>query len=206
METVGNAMLEWGLASLALAPELESGDLHVVRSFADGSLVAVVDGLGHGPEAAAAARRCATLLVQHAERPLEQLVTRCHEGLRGTRGVSLAAASFDAKGSTMSWLGVGNVSAILVPAARDHALRRCEFMLQRNGVVGLRLPNLIASTLPVQTGDTLILATDGIRQDFSMDVNPADRPQQLADRVLARHIKTTDDALVLVVRYRGSAP
>jgi hypothetical protein len=31
-------------------------------------------------------------------------------------------------------------------------------------------------------------------------------PQQLADRILARQAKDTDDALVLVVRYLGAGP
>ena len=52
-------MIEWGVASRALPGETRSGDLHVVESFAGGALVAAVDGLGHGEEAADAADRVA---------------------------------------------------------------------------------------------------------------------------------------------------
>src|SRR2546430_400954 len=49
-------VIDWGVAALALAGETESGDLHLVKRVGRGTLVAAVDGLGHGAEAAAAAR------------------------------------------------------------------------------------------------------------------------------------------------------
>ena len=58
----------------------------------------------------------------------------------------------------------------------------------------------------IMRGDTLILATDGIRSDFLGALLPqGDPPQALADHILARWSKQTDDALVLVVRYLGLA-
>ncbi|HMH83340.1 MAG TPA: hypothetical protein VK531_10750, partial [Gemmatimonadales bacterium] len=57
----------------------------------------------------------------------------------------------------------------------------------------------------VAAGDTLIFATDGIKEGFAEQL-PADAtPQQQADHILTRHGKGTDDALVLVARYRGGA-
>src|SRR5437867_365164 len=49
-------LVHWAVATLALEGERESGDLHLVQPVTDGVLIAVVDGLGHGEEAAAAAR------------------------------------------------------------------------------------------------------------------------------------------------------
>src|SRR5437870_3753009 len=49
-------VIDWGVATLAHAGEKESGDLHLVKQVGRGVLVAAVDGLGHGAEAAAAAR------------------------------------------------------------------------------------------------------------------------------------------------------
>ncbi|HMJ58707.1 MAG TPA: hypothetical protein VK467_06195, partial [Gemmatimonadales bacterium] len=49
-------LIHWGVATVAMQGESESGDLHMVRAVKDGVLIAVVDGLGHGEEAAAAAR------------------------------------------------------------------------------------------------------------------------------------------------------
>jgi len=58
--------------------------------------------------------------------------------------------------------------------------------------------------LPVSPGDTLILATDGVRGGYLDLVAVSDPPQQLADQLLAEYGRGTDDALVLVARYLGT--
>ena len=53
--------------------------------------------------------------------------------------------------------------------------------------------------------DVVVLATDGINRTFLGGLlRPLDSPQHLAERILRRHGKGTDDALVLVTRYRGA--
>src|SRR2546426_2471900 len=63
-------VIDWGVATRALAGETESGDLHLVKRVGRGTLVAAVDGLGHGAEAAAAARAAVAALDQYAEESL----------------------------------------------------------------------------------------------------------------------------------------
>ncbi|MBI4390886.1 MAG: SpoIIE family protein phosphatase [candidate division NC10 bacterium] len=205
METVERPVLEWGLATLALPGHPESGDRHVVQPFPNGVLVAAVDGLGHGEEAAAAAKLAVSVLERHAREGVIALLRRCDEALRGTRGVVMSLASFRAPDGMMTWLGVGNVEGLLVRAAAQSDLRH-EALVLRGGVVGRQLPPLQAAVVPVRRGDMLILATDGIREGFTEGLPPNDPPQGLADRILARHSKGTDDALVLVARYAGWGP
>ena len=61
----------------------------------------------------------------------------------------------------------------------------------------------MSQVVPLRRGDTLILATDGVRSDFLDASLPYQEPQALADHVLGRFGTQTDDALVLVVRYLG---
>jgi len=110
---VTTGLVEWGVTAAALTGQAENGDAYVVEPFADGILVAVVDGLGHGREAAAAARLAVATLRRYPFEPLPVLFSRCHESLRQTRGVVLSAASFHARERTMAWLGVGNVLTLL---------------------------------------------------------------------------------------------
>ena len=70
--------------------ERESGDRPVVQPFPDGVLVAVVDGLGHGKEAATAARMSTGVLARCAAETPTVLVRRCHQALGATRGVVLS--------------------------------------------------------------------------------------------------------------------
>jgi hypothetical protein len=72
-------------------------------------------------------------------------------------------------------------------------------------VVGFKLPELGAAVLPVARGDALVLATDGIRGDFADGLSLIHPPQQVADQILARHAKRTDDALALVAVFLGEA-
>jgi hypothetical protein len=118
--------------------------------------------------------------------------------------VVLSAAAFNAAESTVTWLGVGNVDGVLL-RADSLANPRREFLLLRAGVVGVKLPTLQATILPVAPGDTLVFATDGVRNDFAGHAHPSDPPQRTADRILSQHGKGTDDALVLVARYMGGA-
>lgn len=193
-------VIAWGWAGRAL--EDESGDLHVVVPFAGGAVVALIDGLGHGPEAAEAARAAALVLEAHASDAPVILVQRCHDALRRTRGAVMTLASFLIAGSSMTWLGIGNVDAVVVRGNGD----RGEAIAVRGGVVGYQLPALRAGTVGVAPGDTLIMATDGIRGGFTTGLAIEPPPQEIAESILARFAKASDDAHVVVARYLGGRP
>jgi hypothetical protein len=197
--------LEWGIASRPMPGQTESGDQYVVHPLPGGALLAVVDGLGHGPDAAAAAKGAVAVLEAHAHEPLIALVKRCHEALRRSCGVVMTLAAFGSQDNLLTWMGVGNVTGLLVHA--DALARPArETVLQRGGVVGYLLPPLRTSALAVVPGDMLILATDGIRDRFADGLDVDQPPQQIADDILAANAKPADDALVLVVRLGVMAP
>lgn len=197
-----SAVLDWAVAWAAHPGEKVSGDIHVVRPFEGGALVAVLDGVGHGPEAARAARRAAQVLERHAGESVIMLARRCHEALVGTRGAVASLAAFNTAEHTMSWLGIGNVTGVVLRGDGQSSQHVAE-VLHRGGVVGLELPWLQAALITVARGDLLLLATDGIRPEFVEAVNPAQAPQRLVDDLLARYRSPTDDALVLAARYTG---
>jgi negative regulator of sigma-B (phosphoserine phosphatase) len=199
-----SAVLDWGWAGAALEGD-ESGDLHVVVALPHGALLAVIDGLGHGPEAADAARTAATILRDDAGFAVQELLERCHEGLRGTRGAVMSLVALDSRSSTIDWFGVGNVEGLLFHV--DGAGRRSHQAISaRGGVLGYRLPPVKIGTLRVFSGDVLVLASDGIRADFALELPLEWEPQAIADWLLARYGKASDDALVLVARYLGGTP
>jgi negative regulator of sigma-B (phosphoserine phosphatase) len=202
MEALITPALEWAVADLVQPGQSESGDRSVVLPTGEGGLVAVVDGLGHGAEAASAAKVAVRALERGANRPVVQLFRDCHSSLIGTRGAVISAAAFNARGETMTWLGVGDVEGRLLRAPSS-ASPRMESLLLRGGVVGVHLPTLVSEVVPIHRGDTLIFATDGVRSDFLDAPLPPLESQALADYILAHWGTQTDDALVLVVRYLG---
>ena len=193
--------LEWGVAGVALPGFSESGDRHMFQPFDGGALVAVMDGLGHGPEAAAAAVAACSILESNAGENVISLVQRCHDALKNTRGATISLASFNFRDSLMTWTGVGNVQGIFLRADKTRNDRE-ESLLLRPGVVGSHLPSLQAAVLPVSPGDSLAFATDGVESSFDYSAVRCQPPGRAAETILARHAKGKDDALILVARYR----
>jgi phosphoserine phosphatase RsbX len=203
MEAMKAGTIEWGVAGSVLPGQSRSGDQHIVCSLPDGVLIAVLDGLGHGEEAAAAATKAARVLERDAKLPVIPLVRHCHEELKATRGVAMSVASFTVSYSLMEWIGVGNVQGVLW-RADTKTLKSQEMLLLRAGVVGVHLPPLAAAVLPVRPGDILIFATDGVRGDFAQEPLKANVLQEAAENILERFWKGNDDALVLVARFWGN--
>jgi negative regulator of sigma-B (phosphoserine phosphatase) len=195
-------VLERGVAGLAHEGEGRSGDLAVFAPSSRGGLVAVIDGLGHGDAAADAAEAAAAILEQHVEFPPQELLDRVHKELRHTRGAVMTLAWFDLEARAMQWTGVGNVEARLVRAGDDPSAR-FDSPVVLGGVVGYNLPQVRVGTIPLEPGDAVVLATDGVGADYSASLESGVPAQRLAERVLERHGRGTDDALAVVVRYLG---
>lgn len=194
-------VIAWATAGAALGGNHSSGDRSVVVEFPGGALVAMIDGLGHGPDAQEAAVAAERVLLAAPYADVGELMRRCHDALRRTRGAVMSLASFAAEQNTMTWLGVGNVEALLVRALGTAT----EAVAMRGGTIGYSLPPLNPRTVVVHAGDTLVLATDGIRSGFKTEVVPSRTPQEIANEVLARWGKPSDDACVVVARYVGSS-
>jgi len=193
-------LLEYAVASVPLRGQVESGDQYLVKPNQRGVLVAVIDGSGHGPEAASAAQLAVTTIEQHPDEGVIALVRRCHQELKGTRGAVMSLVSVDRIENTLTWIGVGNIEGVLLRGARNG---RPPAIFLRPGVVGYRLPALQAEITPIAPGDLLILTTDGIRSDFTWTFGAEDQPSKIAEYISSNFHKEEDDGLVLVARYLG---
>ena len=199
MDTVNAQVVDCGVAKFALPGQGDSGDRHLIHCHKKGVLVAVIDGIGHGKEAAKAAKEAISILKERAGEPVVTLVESCHERLRGMRGVVLSVATIDVSDGVMAWLGVGNVQGVLV-RADNHKSGAPEPLLLRAGVVGCLLPPLQTTELPIARGDTLYFATDGVSSAFSDSLSALENPQRAAERILRQFQTGKDDALVVVTR------
>ncbi|HEY7739123.1 MAG TPA: SpoIIE family protein phosphatase [Steroidobacteraceae bacterium] len=192
-------LVEWGCAGEPLPGQSESGDRCVVQATGGQVTIAVVDGLGHGSEAARVSRIITDILESHAGEGILPLFQRCHSRLRTTRGAAMTVARYDANAHRIRWLGAGNVRALLLRQSPGGATT-CRDMLIYGGTVGVRLPTLEVSSLDAAPGDLLFLATDGIHGRFADALHYGEAPQAQADRLLDAYRVITDDALILVAR------
>jgi phosphoserine phosphatase RsbX len=198
--------IEWATAGRALPGEHVSGDQPIAIDIGGAAaLFGVMDGLGHGPDAATAALRAVDALNHaHTER-LEVIVQLCHRVLGGTRGVAMTLARVDYVDSTLSWTGVGNVTANLVAKDAAGVHIRSSARLAA-GIVGYRIPEIkTAQVISLRGGDLIVMATDGITEDHLDHIDFAASATVIAEEILSKYAKASDDALVLAARYRGAS-
>jgi negative regulator of sigma-B (phosphoserine phosphatase) len=163
---------------------------------------AVIDGLGHGQEATLAAKKAAATIEANPLEPVAALLARCHAALAGTRGAVATLAELDGPGATLTWIGIGDVEGIV------HSFRgqKRQSLLLVPGVLGDRIPpNPRVHSVKLEQGDVLVLATDGVRRSFVEEPILLEPMPAAAERIIERHARKTDDALVLLVRYNKTA-
>jgi serine phosphatase RsbU (regulator of sigma subunit) len=198
-----SSQLDWATAGRPISGEIESGDHFLVAEIPVGYVLAVVDGLGHGAEAAEAARVTVEVLRENARPALPDLVKQCHTALVHTRGVALTLAVINLEGAYLEWLSVGNVEGLLLRSSNGADIQR-KAILMRGGVVGYHLPDLKVERLPLIDRDLLVLATDGVESGFSREIRVHSAVQSIADDIIARFARASDDALVLSARFQGN--
>lgn len=195
--------IEAASATYTLPGQDECGDRQLVMRTAHGAIFAVIDGIGHGGEAAKAAERAVTCIRQMGRtETLTDTLRRCHTALADSRGAVMDLAAFDNHENTLTWLGIGNVEGRLLLRGNQKGYV-WQNLLLRPGVVGQRLPSLQAAVTRVQHGDMVIFATDGVTPDFAEQIRIDGPVNEIADDIIRRYCKRTDDALALVVRYLG---
>jgi phosphoserine phosphatase RsbX len=196
--------IEWAAKARPRPGEKVCGDrLIAVEVNGTSALIGVLDGLGHGAEAAEAANCGVDVLRANRAEPLDVLVQRCHRALSGTRGVAMTLARIDFQTDTLSWVGIGNVAADLV-AKHPAGLEVRSSARLAGGIVGYRIPEALApQQVPIRPGDLLVIASDGIVEDHLDDIDFSASSLAIADQILHEHAKDNDDALVLAARHRG---
>jgi hypothetical protein len=88
--TTTSPLIGSGVAAQALDGTAELGDQYLLEPCPSGLQVAVMDGVGHGDRAVAGAKTAVAALESHAHKPITLLLKRCHEELRGTRGMAIS--------------------------------------------------------------------------------------------------------------------
>jgi anti-sigma regulatory factor (Ser/Thr protein kinase) len=178
--------------------EVVNGDAYCIKERNDKTLLAVVDGLGHGEGAKEASRVALDVLEDWmGERP-DELLRAAHEALRVTRGAVMGIVVLDHSAETFQYAGVGNI-AVRVFGTPEHVAP-----ISANGTLGLRLGNTLRLwTYPWAEGATVLMASDGLSESWDIQSYPGllkRSPQMLAGILMRDYGRGTDDATVLVAR------
>ncbi len=172
------------------------GDTFVITEQNGVRLFAVVDALGHGPEAEQSARKLVPVLTENAHLSLFELFARCDRALAGLRQVVMAAVRV--QGSTVSFAGVGNVE---IHGPTGVARPTCT-----PGTVGAGLKRVREYSMAVAASQRWILVSDGIQVHKMAPALSLIEPM-LAARAARELVKLAgrddDDATALVIDIKS---
>jgi anti-sigma regulatory factor (Ser/Thr protein kinase) len=188
--------LSVGAASRPIAPQEPNGDSFVLKRWDGGLLVGVIDGLGHGEGAHRAAMAAKEYVGSHYDRPIPSIFEGTERACRGTRGVVMALARFDAAAETVTIGSVGNI-AIKSESAADLSV------VPRRGVLGNGGPDPVLTEGAWDPSGLLVMFSDGVVSHWGLadHVGLFEEPATvIARKLLEEYGKDHDDGTVLVVK------
>ena len=182
--------------------EILSGDKWTVCPIEGGVYCLVVDGLGHGFEAAEAAKLAVKRFKENLSLNPTSMLKSLHQSLRGSRGAVGAVAKLDFENGLLVYAGLGNITGILVSGAEK------KHLTSLNGTIGYEARKFMEFSHAWTAQSTLIMHTDGCSSKLSEDLCTLDiettTASLLAGALYQHHAKNTDDATVLVVKQAGT--
>jgi anti-sigma regulatory factor (Ser/Thr protein kinase) len=157
----------------------------------------VVDGLGHGPDAALAAQAAVRAAGEHVDLEPAELMQHLHGALRNTRGAAGAAASSVPHTGRGAYAGVGNIRALTWgPAGVKH-------LVSHNGTLGHQARKIQSFEFDLAPRTMLVMHSDGIASHFDLHAYAGierHHPSVIAATIFRDHWRGRDDATVVVMR------
>ena len=176
--------------------ETVCGDGWEVSSRNTGCSIIVADGLGHGPDAAAAALEAIRVFKTSQDLAPADLILAAHGALRSTRGAAVAIAELTV-GEDLKYTGVGNISGVVLGNGSDRHL------VSYNGIVGHEIRKIREFTYPWTRDGLLIMHSDGVSTHWSLNTYPGlvSRDPSIIAAVLYRdYSRERDDVTVVVIK------
>lgn len=177
------------------------GDGYAIYDDTNGMSVMVVDGLGHGPNAAYASHAAVEVFRQAPTLSVTQILQEIHRALKPTRGAAVAVARVDYQDRTVRYGGIGNITAFLY-----HASMTPRHLISMNGIAGHELRRTQELTYSFDPDSVLVMYSDGLVTQVRLESYPGltQRLPPVVAGVLYRDFaRMRDDATVLVIRLAG---
>jgi anti-sigma regulatory factor (Ser/Thr protein kinase) len=192
--------LEIGQVLAPYPGELVCGDGAAWTQDAQRTVVMLVDGLGHGLGAAEAAEEAVAVFQKHSSKEPGPILSGIHDALRKTRGAAVAVAEIRPSAGSLTYVGIGNISGVVVSGEKSRNL------ISHNGIAGHQLHRIQEFKVEWPAHSVLIMHSDGVntRWDLSNYPGITNRRAILIAGVLLRdHRRERDDASVLVVKEQS---
>ena len=159
------------------------------------ALIGVMDGLGHGVLASAAATAGIDALRKRAAGSSVETLTAIHEAVRHTRGAAGTVVSIEPRGTVVTVAGVGNVAAAIV--GNGHV----RHAVSLGGILGHEVRQFRQYQYPWPDDALLVMHSDGLTSHWSLDQYSGLRQRHpaLVAAVLYRDFQRGRDDVTVVV-------
>jgi anti-sigma regulatory factor (Ser/Thr protein kinase) len=194
-----SASFAWAAISRPAPREIRCGDAWRVAERNEEFTVMLVDGLGHGTEAADAADEAVDVFDRDPFAPLPAMLQNAGIRLQGTRGGAMAAARVDATRRILRFVGVGNIAAHL----RSREAEGGRGLVSHNGIVGGAVRKIQEFEYSCPVDGLLVLHSDGLQSRWSLERYPgllSRHPAVIASVLYRDFTRGRDDVTVAVVR------
>jgi anti-sigma regulatory factor (Ser/Thr protein kinase) len=188
-----------GVVSLPKPGEIQCGDGWLVTGPATRRVVVVVDGLGHGSEAAVAARAALAAAARQADRAPADIISAMDGALRPTRGAAACVAVLEQERGVCTFCGIGNIAASI------HANGASRSMVSHNGILGHQVRKVQEFSYPFPGDALCVLHSDGMATRWNLEAYPGinRRHPALVAGVLYRDFRRgRDDVTVVALANR----
>jgi anti-sigma regulatory factor (Ser/Thr protein kinase) len=190
---------EWdvGGINVPLPGEEICGDAWVVRCHDGGIDVMLVDGLGHGREAAKASMAAVNAFLANRGRSPAQHLEAADSALQSTRGAAMGVAVINPRRGEVAYAGIGNTVAIVLSDGTP------QHLVSFGGIVGQRrIPRREFSS--IWNPESMFIAhSDGIATRWSLNAYPgllARHPSIIAGILYRDFARGRDDASIVVIK------
>ncbi|HEX4006796.1 MAG TPA: SpoIIE family protein phosphatase [Acidobacteriaceae bacterium] len=173
------------------------GDAWTFHYGEERTVVLLVDGLGHGWEAAGAAQEAVETFRKHPDLAPGEMLRVIHDALKKTRGAVASIAEIRPQEGTLTYAGVGNISAVVLSGNGSRSL------VSHNGTLGMATSRIQEFRAEWPADAVLVLHSDGVhsRWDLSSYAGLMVRhPAVIGGALLRDFRRQRDDASVVVVK------
>jgi len=180
--------------------ERVSGDDATFERRGASLVLALADGLGHGPEAREPARRAIDVVRAAPEAPPADLLRDAGEALRGTRGAVMGVVSIDESTGELVHAAVGNITTSVRGGQEGRSFTGSHSVL---GSGSLRPQRALEERFTLRPRDLVALCSDGLRSRLDLEAARhlgSRHPLAVAQHFLDRFGRANDDATVVVAR------
>lgn len=185
-----------GAVCVPMRGETECGDHWEVAAWRDHLTFMLVDGLGHGPDAALAAACATRAFGANATASHDMLLAALDREMRTTRGAAVSVVTVGPGTHAVTFTGVGNVDARIVGDGPT------QHLVPQNGIVGHGMPALRSSFATWPARGHLAMHSDGIVARWRMEAYVGFErvhPGLLAGMIYRDFARERDDVTVVVL-------